>query len=117
MYSFIYYCDLHPFVLVFLIYNTKKPFIFLTSNISEEQHQLIGSGMEDTTTPQPPTTTASPTPEGNCDWAALSAFHTMLLKANTECQINNMGLIKPGEKELILKIHNDFRSKVGKGTE
>ncbi|KAK3892865.1 hypothetical protein Pcinc_003293 [Petrolisthes cinctipes] len=77
----------------------------------EEEH--------DTSPPAPTTTptTTSPTPEGDCDWASLSPDHTMLLKANTECKITNMGLIKTGEKELILKIHNYFRSKVARGEE
>ncbi|KAK4315488.1 hypothetical protein Pmani_013403 [Petrolisthes manimaculis] len=84
----------------------------------KEQGQHPG-GEHDTSPPAPTTTptTTSPTPEGDCDWASLSPDHTMLIKANTKCEITNMGLLNPGEKELILKIHNDFRSKVARGEE
>lgn len=68
------------------------------------------------------TTTKAPsaentTPADECDYRSLSPTHTMLLTAKDDCQIFKKGLNTPEEKELILELHNNMRSKVARGEE
>ncbi|KAG0718541.1 Venom allergen 5 [Chionoecetes opilio] len=54
--------------------------------------------------------------EEKCDYAKKGKDHTMLLPPNEECNVIRTG-ITDVEKELILSLHNDLRSKVAEGNE
>jgi len=82
----------------------NKPIMKLTT--------IDGCGKKETTT-QAPTT---PAPPPKCNYKQFGEGHTMRLKKNKNCKFHKAGVTEE-EKIIIVKTHNDLRTKIAQGKE